>query len=182
MVTKTKKSKRRQKTQTAHEMLGHGQLGIDNQIDFPSEPISFENLTTKAECLLELGHLTDQLQALTEQTDKVRELGRQLGKYMEHNFGAADEFNSSPSDDRIDRRKIPNPEKNLKISVRRVFGWAKQHAKTAEEAKERAIEVITAKNKLEYDMLKVPSGVYNYVDHLYKHYDLIGTKAEIPAV
>ena len=42
----------------------------------------------------------------------------------------------------VDGRTLPNPEKNLKISVRRILEWSKKSGRTSKEAQARALAVL----------------------------------------
>jgi hypothetical protein len=73
----------------------------------------------------------------------------------------------------IDRRKAFNPEKNLKISAIRAYGWAKKAKRSADEAKLRVTERTLLAAKSKYSMTKLPDAVVEYINHWHKHYDEI---------
>jgi hypothetical protein len=65
----------------------------------------------------------------------------------------------------VDRRSLPNPEKNLKISARRSFAWS--YGKNAEQAHARAMSAVERRVRA-LGLKGVPQSVIDYVDTIAK--------------
>ena len=65
----------------------------------------------------------------------------------------------------VDRRSLPNPEKNLKISARRSFAWS--YGKNAEQAHARAMSAVERRSRA-LGLRGVPQSVIDYVDTIAK--------------
>jgi hypothetical protein len=185
-MSKTKVVKKRSKPEpeTIFPLAPNSDLHHEtlDEITIPEEELSFEHITSKAECMSEAGKVSDQWRALLTQADKVRRYGIALIQWGTKRFGAFDQIGPDMAmpPQHVDGRKIPNPEKDLKISAVRAFGWAKQQGKDAEEARTRALKVVEAKARKDFSMPKIPEGVREYIDRHHKYYELIGTDVPIP--
>ena len=73
----------------------------------------------------------------------------------------------------VDRRSLPNTEKNLKISARRSFAWS--YGMDKQEAHTRAMAAVERRAKA-LGLNAVPKGVVEYVDEIAKQFGLIKTK------
>ena len=142
----------------------------------PSEPdpqatALLESLEASANELAEIGR------QLSKQAATIRDQKFALLKFVAENAAPKatpvepPQASSSVEQTRkIDGRSLPNPEKNLKISVRRCYEWAKRHRKNAEEARERVYETIS-KRALKVYAMRVPEGVADLIEPLYRTYE-----------
>lgn len=154
-----------------------------DEITIPDAELSFDHITNKAECMSEAGRISDQWRAILAQAEKVRQYGVGLIQWGTKRFGAFDQIGPDMAvslPQHVDGRTIPNPEKDLKISAVRAFGWAKQQGRNADYARTRALTVVENKARLDFNMSKIPDGVMEYIERHHKYYDLIGTDITIP--
>jgi len=99
--------------------------------------------------------------------------------YHKRTYGPLEgDFNLSETEKR-DGRSIENPIKNLKISARCVFRWAKNQGKTAQEALERAMVKIEQNARVEYGMTAIPEDLNVYMNELYTSYNNLDGVPEI---
>jgi hypothetical protein len=74
----------------------------------------------------------------------------------------------------VDRRSIPNPEKNLKISVRRSFEWSKRSGRSADEARTQAVAIVEKSAKT-LGFKRIPVKVVEYIHAMANTYGHLKT-------
>lgn len=85
----------------------------------------------------------------------------------------------------LDKRKMFNPEKNLKISAQRSYDWSKARGRNADEARTRATAAALSLAKSTYpEMLvdgELPDVILDYIKHSYENYDHNEAEQEMEA-
>jgi len=121
--------------------------------------------------------LTQQLANYKLYIQRLSEIVGEAQRDIFHGISAEGAFSSATP---TDGRKTLNPNKNLKISAVRTYGWAKDVGRSAEEARQRVIEVVesTVRGKYAFNFPdgKIPADVHEYIQYMYENYDLIGRK------
>ena len=74
---------------------------------------------------------------------------------------------------RVDRRSLPNPEKNLKISARRSLAWS--YGMSPEKAHARVMSAVERRAKV-LGFSSVPASVVEYVDAIGRQHESHGKK------
>ena len=174
-TTKTRQAEVGEQTYPVPSELTHHQ-SLAPEVTIPTEPITFD-LTTKAEVQVEIIRLSNMHHACTDELLKIEADSKALNIWGTRNFGPLFEVGpliTPPVSTRVDGRTVFNPEKNLKISAIRAYGWAKKLGKTADEARTRVLEVVQNKAVMDHKMSKLPGDVQDYINLVHTHYDKIG--------
>jgi hypothetical protein len=182
-ATTVQKEPRKHGSSKLHRVaLQHPTSLQDEEIEPSLDPADDDNVITLTlpETMRELTKTKEQISALETQIENLRQYGMQLSEHVNKIQGEWFGVFGETFQPVRDGRTILNPVKNLKISVRRAYDWAKKGGKDAVESRDHVRRVIreTAKNR--YKMVPLSPDVEVYIDHLAEHFDRIGTKAQIP--
>lgn len=124
--------------------------------------------------MTEMARVNSDMAILTAKRDALSEYLQNLHKRWS---GLQDDFRSAmglgTETVPTDGRKIYNPEKNLKISAIRAYGWAKKAKRNADDAKVRVLERTMDSARKKYGMTKLPDSVVDYINEWHAKYDQI---------
>ena len=129
-------------------------------------------------------HLLSNLQRLSKRIENVEVQLQDERRYFEHVIEQlrldaipVEAVVATPTPEvrlNVDRRSLPNTEKNLKISARRSFAWS--YGMDEQVAHTRAMTAVERRAKA-LGLKAVPKGVVEYVDKIAKQFDQIKPKS-----